>query len=125
MTLWTSGPFTVWAVSWAPSVLVSLPQTKYPAASALAASIGIQLLAAGGIAAYSFIVGFVLIKVIDKFSKVAVDPDTYAKGLDVSIHGHEAYFDSSSNGPRRLLLSLFFIIIKGYRSYVLKKKNTQ
>ena len=106
MTLWTSGPFTVWAVSWAPSVLVSLPQTKYPVASAGGKQFGIQLLAAGGIAAYSFIVGFVLIKVIDKFSKVAVDPDTYAKGLDVSIHGHEAYFDGSSDGTKKTTIGV-------------------
>ena len=67
---------------------------------------GIQLLAAGGIAAYSFIVGFVLIKVIDKFSKVAVDPDTYAKGLDVSIHGHEAYFDGSNDGTKKTTIGV-------------------
>jgi len=42
-----------------------------------------------------------LIKVIDKFSKVAVDADTYSKGLDVSIHGHEAYFDGSNDGSKK------------------------
>jgi len=63
----------------------------------------IQLLAASGIAVYSFVIGYVLIKVIDKFSKVAVDADTYAKGLDVSIHGHEAYFDGSNDGSKKVV----------------------
>jgi Amt family ammonium transporter len=63
----------------------------------------IQLLAASGIAVYSFVIGYLLIKVIDKFSKVAVDADTYAKGLDVSIHGHEAYFDSSNDGSKKVV----------------------
>ena len=64
------------------------------------------IVGSGGIAAYSFIVGFVLIKVIDKFSKVAVDLDTYAKGLDVSIHGHEAYFDGSNDGTKKTTIGV-------------------
>ena len=33
-------------------------------------------------------------------------PDTYAKGLDVSIHGHEAYFDGSNDGTKKTTIGV-------------------
>jgi Amt family ammonium transporter len=41
--------------------------------------------------AFAFTVSFVLLKIINKFSKLRVTPEEEEQGLDISIHGEEAY----------------------------------
>ncbi|HEX8770663.1 MAG TPA: ammonium transporter [Acidimicrobiales bacterium] len=53
--------------------------------------LGKQLLAVGVTLAYSFVVSFILAKVIDATMGLRVPPDQEAEGLDVSQHSETAY----------------------------------
>jgi Amt family ammonium transporter len=46
--------------------------------------------------AFAFTVSFVLLKIINKFSKLRVTPEEEEQGLDMSIHGEEAYSPSDT-----------------------------
>jgi Amt family ammonium transporter len=46
--------------------------------------------------AFAFTVSFVLLKIINKFSKLRVTPEEEEQGLDISIHGEEAYSPSDT-----------------------------
>ena len=52
---------------------------------------GIQAFAGIGAAVYTFIVSFIILKVIDLVSGLRVDEDTETDGLDVSEHGEVGY----------------------------------
>ena len=52
---------------------------------------GIQAFAGIGAAIYTFIVSFIILKVIDLVSGLRVDEETEADGLDVSEHGETGY----------------------------------
>lgn len=56
----------------------------------------IQLIAIAATIAYAAVMTFVILKVIDKFLKVRVSEEDEKSGLDVSIHGEEAYGSVSS-----------------------------
>jgi Amt family ammonium transporter len=56
-----------------------------------ASLLGKQLLAVGVTLAYSFVVSFILAKVIDATMGLRVTPDEEAEGLDVSQHSETAY----------------------------------
>jgi Amt family ammonium transporter len=43
------------------------------------------------VVAFAFTVSFVLLKIINRFSKLRVTPEEEEQGLDLSIHGEEAY----------------------------------
>ena len=52
---------------------------------------GIQAFAGIGAAVYTFIVSFIILKVIDKVSGLRVDEETETSGLDVGEHGEVGY----------------------------------
>ena len=52
---------------------------------------GIQAFAGVGAAVYTFIVSFIILKVIDKVSGLRVDEETEVSGLDVGEHGEVGY----------------------------------
>lgn len=56
----------------------------------------IQLIAIAATIAYAAIMTFVILKVIDKFLNIRVSEEDEKSGLDVSIHGEEAYGSVSS-----------------------------
>lgn len=56
----------------------------------------IQLIAIAATIVYSAVMTFVILKVIDKFLKIRVSEEDEKSGLDVSIHGEEAYGSVSS-----------------------------
>ena len=53
--------------------------------------VGIQLIAIGATIAYSAIMTFIILKVISKFANLRVTDEEESDGLDVSLHGEEAY----------------------------------
>ena len=57
---------------------------------------GKQLLAVVGCAAYSFVIGYGTIKVLEKFMRVVPGEDEMKVGLDVSMHGAKAYTEDGS-----------------------------
>ena len=59
---------------------------------------GKQLAAATGCAVYSYVVGYLLIKLIGRFMQLVPDKDTISIGLDVSMHGERAYGEVSMHG---------------------------
>ena len=61
---------------------------------------GIQLLAVVGCAVYSFVVGYVTIKVLEKLMPVVPGSEDLKSGLDVSMHGARAYKEDSVNGGK-------------------------
>ncbi|AKA67967.1 MULTISPECIES: ammonium transporter [Clostridium] len=56
----------------------------------------IQLIAIAATIAYAAVMTFVILKVIDKFLNIRVSEEDEKSGLDVSIHGEEAYGSVSS-----------------------------
>ena len=50
-----------------------------------------QILATVAVALYSFVVSFVLCKVLQAVMKLRVTPEEEARGLDITLHGEEAY----------------------------------
>ena len=52
-----------------------------------------------GTAAYAYVVGFALVKIIGKFMQILPPQHALELGLDASIHGERAYKDTSNNGP--------------------------
>jgi ammonium transporter, Amt family len=52
----------------------------------------VQLIMVATVIAYSFIISFVLAKIIDKVSGLSVSPAEEQVGLDISQHGEEAYY---------------------------------
>ncbi len=56
----------------------------------------IQLIAISATIAYAAVMTFVILKVIDKFLNIRVSEEDEKSGLDVSIHGEEAYGSVSS-----------------------------
>lgn len=56
----------------------------------------IQLIAIAATIAYAAIMTFVILKVIDRFLNIRVSEEDEKSGLDVSIHGEEAYGSVSS-----------------------------
>ena len=57
---------------------------------------GKQLLAVVGCAAYSFVIGYGTIKVLEKFMRVVPGEDEMKVGFDVSMHGAKAYTEDGS-----------------------------
>jgi Amt family ammonium transporter len=55
----------------------------------------IQLKATLIVAVYTFVVSFILFKVIDMVMGLRVSEETEERGLDVALHGEEAYSESS------------------------------
>jgi Amt family ammonium transporter len=53
--------------------------------------LGVQLLAVGVVAAFSFVGSYVLLKVVNVFSPLRVTSEEEDAGLDISQHGEEAY----------------------------------
>ncbi|APC40402.1 hypothetical protein A7L45_10160 [Clostridium estertheticum subsp. estertheticum] len=53
--------------------------------------VGIQLIAIVAIIAYSAIMTFIILKVISIFMSLRVTSEEEMEGLDVSLHGEEAY----------------------------------
>ncbi|MCA9410616.1 MAG: ammonium transporter [Candidatus Omnitrophica bacterium] len=53
--------------------------------------IGLQALGAGVTIVYSFVVSLILLKILDAWIGLRVDPDTEVSGLDVNIHGESGY----------------------------------
>jgi ammonium transporter, Amt family len=53
--------------------------------------VGIQLIAILATVAYSAIITFIILKVISKFMSLRVTSEEESDGLDVSLHGEEAY----------------------------------
>jgi Amt family ammonium transporter len=62
--------------------------------------LGIQAVAVAGAAVYSFVVSFILAKLISIVIPLRATADDEAEGLDISQHGEEAYLhaESSSKG---------------------------
>jgi Amt family ammonium transporter len=56
--------------------------------------VGVQVAAVLVVAAFAFVGSFVLIKVINLFTRVRVTEEDETSGLDMSQHGEEAYADS-------------------------------
>lgn len=65
---------------------------------------GKQVAACFGTAAYSFIVSYALLKIINVFMPIVPDKSEIAMGLDVSLHGEQAYddevIDMSKSNPK-------------------------
>jgi Amt family ammonium transporter len=61
---------------------------------------GKQLLAAVGCAAYSFVMGYAIIKVLEKFMDVVPREGDRRMGLDVSMHGAKAYSEDPSGSKK-------------------------
>ena len=61
---------------------------------------GKQLLAAVGCAAYSFVMGYAIIKVLEKFMDVVPREGDRRIGLDVSMHGAKAYSEDPSGSKK-------------------------
>mmetsp|Transcript_15262 Transcript_15262/g.36976 ORF Transcript_15262/g.36976 Transcript_15262/m.36976 type:complete len:457 (+) Transcript_15262:239-1609(+) len=59
---------------------------------------GKQLAAATGCAVYSYVVGYLLIKVIGRFMQLVPAKESFSMGLDVSMHGEKAYGEASTHG---------------------------
>ena len=53
---------------------------------------GVQVLAAVGVAVFSFVLSFVLAKLVDKIWGLSVSDAEERVGLDISQHGEEAYY---------------------------------
>ena len=58
---------------------------------------GKQLLAVVGCAVYSFVIGYVTIKAIEKVMPVVPGDDERKAGLDISMHGGKAYNEDSNS----------------------------
>jgi Amt family ammonium transporter len=56
----------------------------------------IQTEAALVVIAFAFTVTFVLLKIVNRFSKLRVTPEEEKQGLDLSQHDEEAYSDSDT-----------------------------
>jgi Amt family ammonium transporter len=56
----------------------------------------IQVEAVLAVIAFAFTVSFVLLKIVNRFSKLRVTPEEEEKGLDLSQSGEEAYSDSDT-----------------------------
>ncbi len=54
-----------------------------------------QLKVTGAVAVYSFVMSFLICKVLQAVMGLRVDEETEERGLDVSIHGEEAYVESA------------------------------
>jgi Amt family ammonium transporter len=50
-----------------------------------------QIIATGAVAVYTFIVSFIICKVLQAVMGLRVDDETESRGLDISLHGEEAY----------------------------------
>jgi Amt family ammonium transporter len=61
--------------------------------------LGKQFVAAGATIVYSFVVTFILLKVLDMTMGLRVSEDEEAAGLDASQHGERAYLLDSGNAP--------------------------
>jgi Amt family ammonium transporter len=53
-----------------------------------------QILATAAVAIYSFVVSFGLCKVLQAVMKLRVTPEEEARGLDIALHGEEAYSEA-------------------------------
>lgn len=60
--------------------------------------LGRQATAAGAVLIYSFVVAFIIAKVLDKVMGIRVERDVEVEGLDVQIHGETAYVTEQSMG---------------------------
>jgi Amt family ammonium transporter len=61
---------------------------------------GTQLLAAVGVAVYSFAIGYATIKGLEKIMQVVPDQNDLKIGLDLIMHGGKAYAEGSSRPPK-------------------------
>jgi Amt family ammonium transporter len=52
---------------------------------------GLQVAAAAIVAAYAFVVTWLILKILDRFEPVRVPDDIEAKGLDSEMQEEEAY----------------------------------
>jgi Amt family ammonium transporter len=55
-----------------------------------------QLLGTGIVAIYSFVVSFILFKILQAVMGLRVNAENEERGLDVSVHGEEAYAESAA-----------------------------
>ena len=55
-----------------------------------------QLLGTGIVAVYSFVVSFILFKILQAVMGLRVNAESEERGLDVSVHGEEAYAESAA-----------------------------
>jgi ammonium transporter, Amt family len=53
-----------------------------------------QIVAAGAAAIYAMVVSFILLKILDAVMGLRVDEETEQRGLDVILHGEEAYAEA-------------------------------
>ncbi len=53
--------------------------------------LGIQIAAVAIVATYSFVVTWLILKILDRFERVRVPDAVELKGLDTEIHGEAAY----------------------------------
>jgi Amt family ammonium transporter len=56
----------------------------------------VQIEVTGTVALYTFVVSFVLCKVIDAVMGLRVSEETETRGLDISLHGEEGYAESAA-----------------------------
>jgi Amt family ammonium transporter len=63
---------------------------------------GHQVIAAGATVAYSVVMTFVLVKILDVTMGIRVTREAEGEGLDFSLHGEVAYSDATHHQPRGL-----------------------
>jgi Amt family ammonium transporter len=59
--------------------------------------LGIQAVAVAGAAAYSFVVSFILAKLVGLVIPLRATSADEVTGLDISLHGEEAYLHADSS----------------------------
>jgi Amt family ammonium transporter len=60
------------------------------------------VIAAGATVAYSVVMTFVLVKILDVTMGIRVTREAEGEGLDFSLHGEVAYSDATHHQPRGL-----------------------
>lgn len=59
-------------------------------------TVGVQFLAAGASAIYAMVITFILLKVLDMTMGLRVNEESEERGLDICLHGEEAYGEASA-----------------------------
>ena len=70
-----------------------------------AAQLGIQATAVFAAMIYSAVVSFILLKIISLVVPLRANGDDEAQGLDISMHGEEAYLHSDGGRPSLSMMS--------------------
>jgi Amt family ammonium transporter len=55
-----------------------------------------QFMGTAIVAVYTFVVSFIIFKVVQALTGLRVNEEDESRGLDLSLHGEEAYAESSS-----------------------------